>query len=273
MRTLILCGLCLALLSGCTAAEKPTTPEGPPVITLEAAPVYETVVSIPLSETEPYEPWLSMTTDTVSPDTMGDLLCDVTLPDGTNILCYWEPGSSDTKYWAIRQKDGTLLRFCQESSAYTEGYSAEPFTDILGRDGFRITAPRGAAYIAYDYYTLEETGAPRLLADCANGVIEADVNGDGGRELLWFYHGGRDIFYLFLREETVRCLCLTDLLAEQPEPWLAAAESMELAEDSCLPVCALQQDSSEPVSFSDFLPGRLRFTPESVYLELEAPTP
>lgn len=83
MRNLILCGLCLALLSGCTAAEKPTTTEGPPVM------------------------------------------------------------------------------------------------------------------------TLEETGAPRLLADCANDVIEADVNGDDERELLWFYHGGRDIFYLFPREEAV----------------------------------------------------------------------
>lgn len=272
MRFLILCGVCLAFLSGCTASQTPTPPEGPPVMKLELTPTYETVASIPLEDTGPYEPWRSMEADTVSPDTMGALLCDTRLPDGRSVVCYWEPDSDYTKYWAIRQEDGTLRRFCQEYAAYTEGYSVEPFTDILGQDGFRIIAPRGAAYQAYDYYTLDETGTPRLLADCANSLIEADVNGDSERELLWFYHGGRDIFYLFLQDEAVRCLCLTDVLAEQEEPWLVAADALEPAADSCLPVRALQHDSPEPVSFSDFLPGRLRFTPEAVHLELESPT-
>lgn len=271
MRILILCGLCAALLCGCSTQAAPTEQGGTPVMKLEVPPVYETVASLPLSDTEPYEPWRSMEPDTASPDTVGDLLCETTLTDGTELLCYWEPESDYTKYWAIRQEDGTLRRFCQEYSAYPEGYSAEPFTDILGQDGFRISAPRGAAYHAYDYYTVDPSGTPRLLADCANSVIEADVNGDGERELLWFYHGGRDIFYVFTREGAVRSLCVTDALAEQAEPWLAAAESTELTEDSCLPIRALRGGSAEPVTFSDFVPARLRFTEEAVHLELEVP--
>ena len=31
---------------------------------------------------------------------------------------------------------------------------------------------------------------PRLLADCANEVEEADFNGDGETDLRWYYHGG-----------------------------------------------------------------------------------
>ena len=273
MRFLILCGLCLALLAGCSPQTPAEQPDGPPVMKLEVPPAYETVVTLPLADAAPYEPWHSMKADTASSDTMGDLLCSTRLPDGTEVVCYWEPESDYTKYWAIRQADGTLRRFCQEYSAYTEGYSAEPFSDILGQDGFRISAPRGAAYHAYDYYTVDPSGTPRLLADCANDVTEADLNADGETELLWFYHGGRDIFYIFTRESAVHSLCVTDALAEQAEPWLAATESTELTEDSCLPIRALRGGSAEPVTFSDFVPARLRFTEEAIHLELEVPAP
>ena len=269
MRRFILCGLCLALLAGCSPQANTEKPEGPPVMKLELPPVYESVTSIPLENAEPYSPWVSMETDTAAPDTMGEILCDTRLPDGRSVVCYWEPGSDYTKYWAIRQADGTLQRFCQEYSAYTEGYSAEPFSDILGQDGFRITAPRGAAYTAYDYYTLADSGTPRLLADCANDVIESDLNGDGERELLWFYHAGRDIFYLFCRSGEVCCLCLSDLLAQQAEPWLVFAASLNAPEDSCLPVTAAQGGWETFTPETELLPGRLRFAAEAVYLELE----
>lgn len=266
MRRSILLGLCLALLAGCSPQTTTEKPDGPPVMKLEVPPVYETVSILPLEEAEPYAPWLSMEADTAAPDTMGEVLCDASLPDGTEVVCYWEPESDYTKFWAIRQADGTLRRFCQDYSAYEDGYAAEPFTDILGQDGFRITAPRGAAYTAYDYYTLDADGVPRLLADCANDVIEADINADGETELLWFYHGGRDIFYVFLREGTVHCLCLTDLLAGQAEPWLIFAASTTL-EDGCLPVEALRGGWDALSPEAEFLPARLRFTAEAVHLE------
>lgn len=272
MRFLILCSLCLALLSGCGTRQEPSQPEseGQPVIQLERIPRYETAATIHLADSEPYAPWLSMEPDAVSADTMGDLLCDTLLPNGRSVVCYWEPNSDYTKYWAIRQEDGTLQRFCEEYTAYTEGYAAEPFTDILGQDGFRIIAPRGAAYLAFDYYTLDETGTPRLLATCANDVIEADVNGDGETELLWFYHGGQDIYYIFRQKDALREVCLTDLLSQQEEPWLVFAVSPPTLEEDCLPVEAVQGGWGALSPEAKYLSGRLRFTAEAVYLELDA---
>lgn len=149
-----------------------------------------------LPDAEPYAPANNMEPDTVSADAMGEVLYDATMPDGTRIVCYWEPGSEYTKYWAVRRGD-TLLRFCAEDSAYGGEYGAEPFSNVLGQDGFRILGPRGAGYFAYDYYVLDGEGVPRLLAGCANHVEEADFNGDGETDLRWFYHGGREITTCF----------------------------------------------------------------------------
>ena len=149
-----------------------------------------------LPDAEPYAPANNMEPDTVSADAMGKVLCDETMPDGTRIVCYWEPRSEYTKYWAVRRGD-TLLRFCAEDSAYGGEYGAEPFSNVLGQDGFRILGPRGAGYFAYDYYVLDGEGVPRLLAGCANHVEEADFNGDGETDLRWFYHGGREITTCF----------------------------------------------------------------------------
>ena len=143
-----------------------------------------------------YTPENSWEPDTVSADTMGEVLCDTTLPDGTWVVCYREPGSEYTKYWALRDGD-TLLRFCAEESAYGAGYAAEPFSNVRGQDGFRILAPRGAGYFAYDYYVPDEAGVPRLLAACANSVETADFNGDGETDLRWDYHGGAQTYTYF----------------------------------------------------------------------------
>ena len=151
------------------------------------------------AEARLYVPQNSMEPDTVSADTMGEVLADETLPDGMRIVCYWEPGSELTKYWAVRQGD-TLLRFCVEESAYGGDYGVEPFSNVLGQSGFRILAPRGAGYFAYDYYVPDGEGVPRLLADCANEVEEADFNGDGETDLRWFYHGGQEMTTYFRRD-------------------------------------------------------------------------
>lgn len=179
------------------------------------------VLSLPLADLEPYEPPAGMEPDTVSADTMGEILCDQTLPDGTEILCYWHPDHLTdptyqfTKYWAVRQGD-ELLRFCQEDSAYSssEDYDITPFSNVLGQDGFRIKALRGAAYLAYDYYVVDETGVPRLLADCANTVLEGDFNSDGVTDLLWFYHGGREVYYYTLLDGQVRFADITSAFTD-----------------------------------------------------------
>ena len=185
----------ILLVAACTftggKAEKP-----------EAAPAGEKLnaakdaADAPLADFKLYVPRNSMEPDTVSADTMGNVLVDETLPDGTRVLCYWEPGSEYTKYWAVRQGD-TLLRFCMEESAYNGDYGVEPFSDVFGQSGFRILAPRGAGYFAYDYYVPDGDGVPRLLADCANEVEEADFNGDGETDLRWYYHGNTEVYTYF----------------------------------------------------------------------------
>lgn len=274
MRLLVIWSLFLALLTGCSPQKElpvKTELDGQPVVKLEASPTYEAAASISLAEALPYEPWVSLEPDIVPATSMGDILWDAPLPDGTEVVCYWEADSKYTKYWAIRQEDGRLLRFCQEESAYPDGYAAEPFTNVLGQQGFRIVAPRGAAYLAYDYYMMDEVGIPHLLAACANDVIETDINSDGETELLWFYHGGRDIYYIFRREGSLHEVCLSGLLDSQEPAWLVTASTFNTLEAGCLPVHALQGGWAALSPDAHFLPGRLRFSEDTVWLDLESP--
>ncbi len=162
-----------------------------------------------LLNAEPYTPVNDMEADEVSADTMGEVLCDETMPDGTRIVCYQDQEDAMVKYWAVRKGD-MLTRFCQEESAYRDGYAVEPFSDVLGESGFRILAPRGAAYFAYDYYVLDENGIPKLLADCANQVDEVDLNGDGETDLRWYYHGGQEVFAYFRSDGVLYSSCLRE---------------------------------------------------------------
>ena len=266
----------LLLLTGCsTMAASVWEPSGkaPDAARTAAEGESVTVLSIPLSEMEPYEPWESMEPDVVSIDAMGQVLCDETLPDGTEVICFWEdsPGSG-VKYWAIRRGDN-LLRFCREESCYTEGYGVSSFTDVLGHDGFRIVAPRGAAYTAYDYYVLDDTGTPRLLADCANYVLEIDFDSDGVTELLWFYHGGQEIYYYTLLDGQV---CSADIIASlsdaSPIYFCGSAPGLLEENTSLLPVTYLPCGGTpwdETVAYVS-LSAQLCFAPEAVEFQIPA---
>ncbi len=186
-----------------------------------AYPAWDPERVISLDGLEPYKSWKDMEPDTVPADTMGEVLCAETLGDGTEVVCYWEPDHltnpdhAYTKYWAIRRGD-RLLRFCQEDSGYTDGYTAGAFEQVLGREGFWIACPRGAAYQARDYYVLDEGGVPRPLADCANEVTELDLDGNGEKELAWTYHGGGETYLYFRRDGA---LYLADIRALVSEAW------------------------------------------------------
>lgn len=175
-------------------------------------PDREPVLTIPLSDLEPYAP-RQMEPDEVSADAMGEVLCDETLADGTNIVCCRDPEAPDVKYWAVRDGD-RLTRFCREESGYNSRYGVREFSNLFGHDGFVLCAPRGAAYSAMDYYYLDESGVPRLLIDCANEVIAFDWNEDAANEVLWFYHTGPYLY--FLRGETIY---LADLDALVKAAW------------------------------------------------------
>ena len=238
---------------------------------------------------EPYEPddggwdaWHSAPAE-LSDDTVGEILADATMPDGTEVLCYWprehlgttiplgtatvqqdpeaaEPAEQDgdggyVKYWAIRRGD-TLVRFCEEYSAYTEGYGAEPFQDVFGHDGFRIIAPRGAAYTAYDYYYLDETGVPRLLAACSNQVVEGDLNGDGEKELLWFYHLN-EAYYAFQKEGTLYLADIKSMVEAAMPGWSVAGVSPQ--DGDALPIRYCLKEDRET-----YYDAVLRFTPEAL---------
>ncbi|MGM9606939.1 MAG: hypothetical protein ACI3XJ_05485 [Oscillospiraceae bacterium] len=253
--------LCCGLVSCQPSREEPDAPEDTSSSPQPQAAAEELIASVSLANANPV-PVPQMEPETVSADTMGEILCDKALPDGTRVVCYREPGSAYTKYWAIQQ-GGTLLRFLQEDSAYTEGYDVDTFTDVLGHDGFRIRAPRGAAYYACDYYTLDADGVPRLLAGCANPVLETDADGDGETELICFYHGGQDMIYFFRRDGQVFQAVVTGLLQTQSgiQAWAQEAESWT---DGCFPVSwrPYTPDSSSSAASSGFL----RFTPDAVAL-------
>lgn len=71
-----------------------------------------------------------------------------------------------------------------------------PFTDVLGCDGFILEYGIGAAYEAYDFYQVTESGAS-LIASCCNTIFTADLNGDGRGELLSLYgsYGMLDLYW------------------------------------------------------------------------------
>lgn len=175
-------------------------------------------VSFPLSALEPYVPASTWTPDTVPADAIGEVLAEAELIDGQQVVCYREPGSDTTKYWAVRQGD-ELLRFAVEDSAYTGGYSVGEFSSLLGQSGFVIEAPRGAAYTARDYYVFDKEGVPRLLADCAQPTYAPDLDGDGYPDPLWLYHGGREAYCYLVWEDAVYQVDLLDCVQKALPDW------------------------------------------------------
>lgn len=204
-------------LAACTPEPLPveTTPE--PVHAATAKEGIRTI-SYSLSDLEPYVPASTWTPDTVPADSMGELLAEVALMDGQQVLCYRAPGSDTVKYWAVRQED-ELLRFAVEDSAYDGGYSVGEFSSLLGRSGFVIEAPRGAAYTARDYYVFDEEGVPRLLADCAQPTYAPDLDGDGYPDPLWLYHGGREAYCYLVWEDALYQVDLLDCVQKALPDW------------------------------------------------------
>lgn len=204
-------------LAACAQESPPaeTTPEPVQTGTAEDGGL---TVAFPLSDLEPYVPASTRTPDTVPADAMGAVLTEAELMDGQQVLCYWEPGSDTVKYWAVRQGD-ELLRFAVEESAYAGGYSVGEFSSLLGRNGFVITAPRGAAYTARDYYVFDEEGIPRLLADCAQPTYAPDLDGDGFPDPLWLYHGGREAYCYLAWEDALYRVDLLDCVQKALPDW------------------------------------------------------
>ena len=266
---LSLCVLLVLVTAACaatfTGGGEASTPAPVTATKPSAAPEVidrEPVLSIPLTDLEPYKTEDERITtdalrpgilepDTVSVDTMGEVLVDKTLSDGTRIVCYWDPDPENqyTKYWAIRDGDA-LLRFYKEESGYNRDYDVGEYTNLFDHDGFILYAPRGAAYFAIDYWYLDEDGMPQMLADCSNRVIRADWNGDGEDDLMWFYH---DSPYLYFRRDGV--LYLVYVLSMVEEAW---------PEVQSLGYGMPEDDSGSCIKISGYVDAPSEVTPDGV---------
>ncbi|MDO4539952.1 MAG: hypothetical protein Q4B48_02445 [Syntrophomonadaceae bacterium] len=149
---------------------------------------------------------------------IAEILAEYRTDDGGRVLFY--RSHAGEKYCAYQPTGSDrLYQLTQEVNFYEEGYAIVPFTDVLGHDGFRIGCPRGAAYYALDYYYFDDTGMPRMLAACANYVLEEDFDQDGQRELLWFYHG-REPYYYFRQQGDIYMAYVEAMLQEALPEWV-----------------------------------------------------
>ena len=209
----VACMACVAVIAACAAnpvgQAMDSAKEGldlPPHVeewsVLDLGPSGEENINIPvpLSAAEPWAPIRAgQDLDGEEEVTTGDIaetLASLTLSDGTEVLFY--RALSGEKYCAyIPAGTERLIRFTWEDNGYgSGGYSISTFEHVLGRSGFRIQCPRGAAYYADDYYYFDAGGTLWQLADCGSTARQTDLDQDGERELLWDYHGGREVYFL-----------------------------------------------------------------------------
>ncbi|MEG1658666.1 MAG: M56 family metallopeptidase [Oscillibacter sp.] len=216
---------------------------------------YSTLLLSLALEGEPYSLDGGMTPSTASADTMGELLTVHALAEGGEVVCYWDP-SGDFKYWALRRGD-TLTRFAREENAYTDQYRVTDYTDVFGHDGFRIECRRGAAYTAYDYYYLDENDLPVLLAACSNFVVEQDLNDDGEKELLWFYHG-YESYYYYRRDGILYMADINALLKNARPDWQILDVMPDRMQGDLLPIRYQASPDGAPQE------GAICFTPGEV---------
>lgn len=174
-----------------------------PPESLSTAPAGEPWMTIPVEEPEPYTP---------EPVTVvrrsGD--CEEILAN-----C---PVGDDRSAVVYRSTDGSIYAACIDNAFLidTDGWTAdcfltieydvfdgglllEPYTRILGCDGFRLRYPLYMGTYQDAFYTLQEDGTPRLLFASTGGPCPHDVTGDSQRELIYTALGaeeGRDGTYL-----------------------------------------------------------------------------
>lgn len=176
---------------------------------------YTLIAAVPLADTEPYEA-PEVETAAVDPSDIASVIVSYPCENETEVFfCRAQSGGI---FCAYKTADGRVTRF-YEAGLYEEGYDIGPFENVFSHDGFYIQSPVGAAYTAIDYYYFEADGTLKLLVRCDNFVIENDMDGDGKKELLWFYHGypgdvsgARDAFYCYERNGQIYVTAFDDLL-------------------------------------------------------------
>ncbi len=175
-----------------------------------AYPAGEPWMTIPLEDLTPYEPQVMEVMTPRSGDT-AEVLDSWMVYDQTFQLCRAADGSC---YAALgegpEQKPFLTLP--------ENGAAMEDFYDLLGHYGVVITyrAQKDGEYFTTfnDYYTVDGSGAPCLLARAyGDSVIEADLDGDGIWELA--SAGIHDVQIFFQRDGQLYEADVLPLLAER----------------------------------------------------------
>jgi len=175
-----------------------------------AYPAGEPWMTIPLEDLTPYEPQVMEVMTPRSGDT-AEVLDSWMVYDQTFQLCRAADGSC---YAALgegpEQKPFLTLP--------ENGAAMEDFYDLLGHYGVVITyrAPKDGEYFTTfnDYYTVDGSGAPCLLARAyGESVIKTDLDGDGIWELA--SAGIHDVQIFFQRDGQLYEADVLPLLAER----------------------------------------------------------
>ena len=138
------------------------------------------------------------------------------LSDGTEICWYI---SNDIQSCAYRKPGGEWIRFVTEDSGYLDGYGAESYSNLFGHSGFYIKAPRGAAYLAQDYYYFDTDGKLQFLFGGTYLDTLVDFNNDGNNDLLYYYHDGRIAQYYYKVGEDILVFDIIEALSSRFINW------------------------------------------------------
>lgn len=130
-------------------------------------------------------------------------LLSLTLPDGGEVYLMEEEPRDDQRgslyiegstvgvlYYRPAGGEAVELDFLDygPEHPFWNSVSLEPFSDVLGADGFIFQYVVGGAWDSADYYAVEGGGAI-LIAPCHNyDIWQEDLDGDGELELMNNYH-------------------------------------------------------------------------------------
>ncbi len=128
----------------------------------------------------------------------------------------------------------------KDSAGWTAEGSVEPFTNLFGQSGLRISYYGQLTEHSFgqinDYYTFSGDGTPSLLLRALGNVTEADLDGDGVREVAAAGGPGPRLF--FQREGQLYEADIDALIREAwPEAGHAEYGSWD-ADSRCLPLSA-----------------------------------
>ena len=204
-----------------TPCERPAVPT--------AYPAGEPWMTIPLDGLSPYEPQ-ALEVERRGPEDADRILYRFSVEE-TGVYDPEAETVTDARRLVLYQSVDGAIRAAVENQTLdcfltlperiSPEYAAEhfiPFHDLLGHSGVTISynaQKDGEYYTTFnDYYTVDESGAPCLLARAyGNSVIEADLDGDGAWELA--SAGIHDAQVFFQRDGQLYEADIPALLAER----------------------------------------------------------